>query len=201
MEKSTGQPRVAGIVLAAGSSSRYGDPNKLLETVDGQPLIRRSVLPYVHSKLDSVLVVVGHDADNVVAAVDDLPVTIVVNPDYDRGQSTSVRQGIEELERIDPDAVLIGLGDMPGIHPDVLNRIVEAYATDSDRNIIVPYHEGNRGNPVLFDREYFGELQSVQGDKGGRELLLEESVFRLDVRDPSILRDVDRPEDLDDFET
>lgn len=199
MEKSNDQPRVAGIVLAAGSSSRYGDRNKLLETVAGQSLIRRSVLPYVHSKLDPVLVVVGHDADSVAAALEDLPVRTVANPDYDLGQSTSVRRGVEALEGTDPDAVLIGLGDMPGIHTDVLNRIIEAYASGSDRKIIVPYHGGDRGNPVLFDREYFGALQSVQGDKGGRELLLEEPVHRIDVGDPSILRDVDRPEDLDDF--
>lgn len=197
-------PRVAGVLLAAGTSSRFGDANKLLATVEGEPIVRRAARTLVDAGLDPVVVVVGHEADRVRDAVDDLPVEIVDNEGYEAGQSTSVRAGIDAIRRggsrgrgdARVDAAIIALGDMPFVDPESVETLVAAHAAGAG-DALAAAHEGDRGNPVLFDRRFFGRLADVDGDVGGREILLADDASALvAVDDPGVRRDVDRPTDL-----
>lgn len=209
---------VSGVLLAAGTSSRFGDANKLLATVAGEPLVRRAVAPLLAAPLDEVVVVVGHESEAVRAALGDLPVRAVENPEYDDGQATSVQRGVEAVRppdvsettdatgvvdsaadaaRVaDPDAVLFALGDMPDVSPDTVEALVAAFAA-SVGDPLAAACEGGRGNPVLFGRQFFDQLTDLAGDTGGREILREAADATLvETGDPGVRRDVDRPADL-----
>ena len=167
-------PRVAGVLLAAGTSSRFGDANKLLATVDGEPVVRRAARTLTEAGLDPVVVVVGHEAERVRTAVEDLPAETVDNDAYAAGQSTSVRTGIDTVRGEDPrargdapvDAAVVALGDMPFVDPGTVEALVAAYAAGAG-DALAAAHEGDRGNPVLFDRGFFDRLAAVDGDVGG----------------------------------
>ena len=198
------RPAVAGIVLAAGTSSRFGPENKLLATVDGESIVRHAVRTLLESPVDPVVVVLGHEADRVRQALDGLDVETVLNERYETGQASSVRTGIVALGERDGgagdtshEAALVALGDMPFVAPSTVETILDAYARGVG-DAIAPAFEGVRGNPVVFDRRFFEALADVDGDVGGREILLENETSALvAVDDPGVRRDVDRPSDVD----
>ncbi|MFO7925277.1 MAG: nucleotidyltransferase family protein [Halobacteriota archaeon] len=193
-----GAATVAGVLLAAGRSERFGDRNKLLAPLAGEPLVRRAVGTLLAAPLSEVVIVVGHDADTVREALSDLPVTVVENPNYDEGQATSVRTGIEAVGD-DADAVVFALSDMPAVAPETVGRLVAAYERGLG-DALAAANDGRRGNPVLFDRRHFDSLRDVRGDVGGREILLEGSESALvESGDPGVHRDVDTLADLRDL--
>ncbi|MFB6090613.1 MAG: NTP transferase domain-containing protein [Halobellus sp.] len=188
--------RVAGVVLAAGTSSRFGDRNKLLATQGGEPIVRRAVRTLLATRLDPVVVVVGHEADRVAGALDGLDVELVRNDAYAEGQATSVRAAIAALRDRDVDAALIALGDMPFVDETTIETLLDAYEAGVG-SALAAAHEGRRGNPVLFDRRHFPALRDVDGDVGGRDILLEgDDGACVAVDDPGVRRDVDEPDDL-----
>lgn len=200
----SGVAGVAGVLLAAGTGSRFGDANKLLATVEGEPIVRHAARTLVDAGLDPVVVVVGHEADRVRAGVADLPVKTVDNDAYEAGQSTSVRTGIEAVREGGAqaesavDAAVVALGDMPFVDSETVETLVAAYAAGVGDALAAAY-EGERGNPVLFDRRFFDPLAEVDGDVGGRAILLGDDASALvAVDDPGVRRDVDRPTDLPD---
>ncbi|AUV82430.1 nucleotidyltransferase family protein [Salinigranum rubrum] len=194
-------PRVAGVLLAAGTSSRFGAANKLLASLDGDPLVRHAARTLVDAGLDPLVAVVGHDGDRVAAALDGLGFTVVVNPDYEEGQATSVRRGVEALtddregERV--DAVVFALGDMPAVAPESVRALVDVFRT-GEWTALAAAFEGKRGNPVLFDRRHVDALTDVSGDRGGRRILREgERSALVETGDEGVRHDVDTPADLD----
>lgn len=188
---------VAGVLLAAGTSSRYGEANKLLADYEGEPLVRHAARPLLESGVSPVVAVVGHESDRVRAALDGLSLTVVGNPEYGRGQATSVRRGIEALREHAPDAAVFALGDMPAVSPETVDTLVDAYRAGAGKALAAAY-EGERGNPVLFDAAFFDALADVTGDVGGREILLtDDRAALVETGDPGVRRDVDRPGDLD----
>ncbi|SIS18464.1 nucleotidyltransferase family protein [Natronorubrum thiooxidans] len=191
------EPAVAGVLLAAGTSSRYGTENKLLATLEGEPIVRHAARPLVRSSVDPVVVVLGHEADRVQDALEGLPVETVINEAYDTGQASSLRAGIEAVYDCDDvDAVLVALGDMPFVTPETIETVVSAYAAGAGEALAAAF-DGDRGNPVLFDARFFGALTDVDGDIGGREILLEsDSSALIEVDDLGVRRDVDVPDDL-----
>ena len=191
-------PTVAGVLLAAGTSSRFGSQNKLLATVGGEPIVRRAARTLLDSGVDPVLAVLGHEADRVRAALDGLPVDTVVNEDYETGQASSVRTGVLAVReaRPDADAVLVALGDMPFVAGETVDALVAAYAAGVGTALAAAF-EGDRGNPVLFDERLVDALADTDGDTGGRAILLDgEDSALVAVDDPGVRRDVDRPEDV-----
>jgi molybdenum cofactor cytidylyltransferase len=168
---------IAGIILAAGSSSRLGRPKQLL-SVGGAPLIRHTVRRALQSSLDEVLVVVGFEGEAVRRALGDLPVRIVENPEAASGQSTSVVAGIEALQELATptrlgiaiEAVVFLLGDQPGVEPKVIDALVAAWH-ETRAPVVAPRYTGGIGNPVLFDRRVFPELIALGGDVGARAIV------------------------------
>lgn len=194
-----GHPRadatVHGIVLAAGASERYGDRNKLLVNREDEPIVRRAARPLLEADLDGVTVVLGHEAERVRAALAGLPVSFRTNDRYREGQGTSVAAGVATARERDADAVLIALGDMPDVSAVAIDRLLDAYRAEAGSALAAAF-EGQRGNPVIFDRRHFEVLAELEGDRGGREILLSaDEAAIVETADPGVLRDVDRPDD------
>jgi molybdenum cofactor cytidylyltransferase len=188
------RPRVAALVMAAGRSSRMGT-NKLLMEDYGRPIVARVVEQALAADPAEVLVVTGHQEPEVRAALAGLPVRFVACPDYADGMSASLRCGIKALSD-DTDAALVLLGDMPRVGVSLLRRMVAAFNPTEGRAIIVPSFQGKRGNPVLWDRRFFGEMMTLAGDVGARHLVGEHAdvVTEIEAEDAGILLDVDTPE-------
>jgi molybdenum cofactor cytidylyltransferase len=186
--------RVAGIVLAAGQATRFGATKQLMPW-NGATLVERAVHVALEAGLDTVIVVTGHDAGRVGAAVTSLPVQVVFNAEFSAGQSTSMRRGIAALPA-GIDAALFLLADQPGVTPEVVRSVVQAHR-ETLAPIVLPTYQGRRGNPVLFDVSLFHELSKIEGDVGGRVLLEKhaDSLVHLPVEAPGILEDIDTSED------
>lgn len=187
-------PRVAGIILAAGSSSRMGRPKQLLP-FRGKTVIERIVDCALKSSLSKVVVVLGHLADELRPLLAGREVMVVLNPDYKRGQSSSIQTGLQAV-REEVDAVLFLLGDQPLITPETIDRILSAYASSSGP-IVMPLFDGRRGNPVLFDRQTFERIESLSGDTGARILFQEYAgqIVEVPFHDSSVHFDIDTEQD------
>jgi molybdenum cofactor cytidylyltransferase len=194
-------PRVAVIVLAAGRSTRMGGPNKMLADANGQPLVVHAVKAALASQAVENVVVLGHMADQVKAAiVQAVPTSrlrFVINADFAEGLSTSVRTGIAALGK-DIDAAIVQLGDMPGVNSALLDRLMAAFSPVEGRSICVPTVGGKRGNPVLWDRRFFPEIAKVEGDTGAKHLIGEHAdlVCEVEMTGEAAITDIDTPEAL-----
>jgi molybdenum cofactor cytidylyltransferase len=197
--------RIAAVVLAAGESRRFGRLKQLLPWDEGT-LLTHAVDAAHASQANPVVVVLGHQADACQAALGDpsavsgqgRPVTVVVNPDWSQGQSTSVRAGLAAL----PDnvgGVLFHLVDQPRVTPAVMNALVARHAATL-APVVWPEYKGRRGNPVLFDRVAFPQLKELTGESGGKPVLMAHAragtAEVVAVDEPGVLLDIDTPEDL-----
>lgn len=197
LSRSRGTPRVGAVVLAAGRSRRMGERNKLLEAVDGEPMLTRVVDALLASSADPVVVVTGHEAERVKSCLQDRPVRWAHNPDYAAGMSTSVKAGLAALGE-DVDGALVALGDMPWVRAEHVDRLIGAFDPRGPRSIVVPEYGGKRGNPVLWSARHFAEMRRLTGDIGGRPLLEahHDAVLRVAMPDGATQVDVDTPETL-----
>jgi len=202
-----GMPRVGGILLAAGASTRFGTPKQLADH-GGVPLVAHALRSFADSLLDEEILVVGHEAARVVEAALDAYASswprsatsarcgrlrIAYNVEHDSGMASSIRAGLSALPAR-CDGALIALADMPGIGPALTNRVVAA-AHERPEAIVVPVTGGRRGHPVYFPRRFFADLERLQGDVGGAGVLRAhpDDVVELDVADEAIFLDVDEP--------
>jgi molybdenum cofactor cytidylyltransferase len=161
---------IAGIVLAAGRSSRLGRPKQLLP-LKGEPLLRFTLQRILSTSLDVVYVVLGHHADDITPFIEDLPVRIVYNPHAGQGQSTSVLAGLNAVAPAEPDAVMMLLGDQPQIDPEVVNRLISRWQ-ETRTGVVAPRYAGGPGrNPIIFDRVVLPELMTLTGDIGARDIV------------------------------
>lgn len=191
-----GTPNVAALVLAAGQSSRMGGTNKLLAEVGGVPMLLRAVNAALASKAASVTVVLGFDAERAEALLAGRRVTIVRNPDFAQGMSTSLRAGIAALPA-EAEAAVVLLADMPRISAVQVDRVIDAFEAKRPA-IVVPQRDGRRGNPILWPREFFAAMQAVSGDQGARGLIEANAqrIRSVDMGDDAIHADVDTPDAL-----
>ena len=162
---------ITGIVLAAGSSSRLGRPKQLLE-LHGKPLLQHTIDAVAGTDLNDVVVVLGHVADEVRSAVD-MPSTmrVVINPDYQTGQASSLRVGLEAAAE-ESRAAVVMLGDQPGLEAQSIRAVMDEYERTGSK-VVQARYQGRAGHPVLFDRTVWDDLKSIEGDKGARDLLKE----------------------------
>jgi molybdenum cofactor cytidylyltransferase len=184
--------RVAGVILAAGESRRFGQPKPLLDW-RGQPFINHVIKAAVGAGLSPVIVVSGVHKDQIGKACAGLKVELVHNPDWGEGQSTSLRAGLRAVEA-ETGAVVFLLADQPQVSARLIAALVEAH-TASLPSVVAPLVDGQRANPTLFDRRTFSELMALHGDVGGRALFSKYSITWVPWHDPSLLLDVDTPED------
>jgi molybdenum cofactor cytidylyltransferase len=189
-------PRVAALVLAAGTSSRMGS-NKLLADFAGLPMIAQTVSRIAKSSVNEVYVVTGNEADLVAKALQGFDVTLLNNPHFAEGLATSLRAGVAALMH-DFDAILVCLGDMPLIDPRDIDRMIAAFNAAAQRSIVVPVHAGKFGNPVLWGAAHFTNLLACEGDRGARGLLekLADNVVEVLVDNDGVMLDADTPEAL-----
>ena len=188
---------IAAVVLGAGRSSRMGGPNKLLEEINGKPLIRIVTDHVLASKARPVIVVTGHQRERVEAALKGLPVTFVHNPDFADGLGTSLKAGIAALPP-EPDGAIVCLGDMPQVDAAIIDKLIGAFDPDSSALVVIPTIDGKRGNPVVWSRRFFPDLMAVEGDVGARYLIgrYTEAVADVPLTGTAALTDVDTPEAL-----
>jgi len=192
-----GAPRIAGIVLAAGTASRMGR-NKLVLPVHGKPMVAHAVEAAAAAGLDPVIVVTGHEAAAVRRAAGNTPVTFVQNNDFARGLSTSLRAGIGAVPPECEGAVVL-LGDMPGITAPLIEKVVKAFDPAEDRAICVATAQGQRGHPVLWGRQFFPELEALEGDAGARVVMdrYPGLLYEVEAGSGAPLADIDTPEALE----
>jgi len=189
--------RVAAVVLAAGRSTRMGAVNKMLAEIGGKPLVRIAAEQAIASQARPVIVVTGHEREKVEAALKDLPVRLVYNPDFADGLGTSLRVGIAAVPQ-EADAAVICLGDMPQVDAALINKLIAVFDPENGALVVVPSIDGRRGNPVVWSRRFFHDLMSIQGDVGARYLIgsYAEAVVEIPVAGEAALTDVDTPESL-----
>lgn len=185
---------IAAVVLAAGRSTRMGAANKLLADVGGKPMVRHAVEAALASRARPVLVVTGHQADEVRAALAGLDVAFVANPDFATGLSSSLKAGVRALPTHAAGALVL-LGDMPRIEATHLDAMIAAFASEAGTAIVVPVHQGRRGNPVLWPADLFAEMLALDGDVGARSLMARhaERLREIDLGTDAIFMDVDTP--------
>lgn len=197
MSGGAGVPWVGGVVLAAGASSRLGaGPPKQLLDAGGQPLVRRAAATALAAGVAELVVVVGHRAGEVAAALAGLELAVVRCRDWSAGLSASLRAGLAALSP-GADAALILPCDQPFLSPALLARLLAVHAA-TQAPIVAPVAGGvRRGAPALFARSLFAELRSLSGDDGGRVLLARypHRVGEVAVDDPRQLADLDTPAD------
>ena len=194
MEKKT--EKIAGIILAAGTASRMGSVKQLLQFQD-RTILGQVVQNTLDASLHEVIVVLGHCADEIKKTINLSGVNVVVNDEYNKGQSSSLIKG---LEAVSPrcSAAMFLLGDLPLVNVRVINSLVAEFGR-SKASIVIPTCNGKRGNPVIISRSLFYRLESLTGDTGARVLFEEfkQSIKELEVNDEGIHVDVDTWEDYE----
>jgi molybdenum cofactor cytidylyltransferase len=187
--------RVAGVVLAAGSSSRMG-ANKLLLPLSGSTVLRRAVEAALGGGLDPVLVVLGHERERVGAALDGLACLPVVNPDHARGLNASLRAGVAAVPGYCLAAVVL-LGDMPFVTAEMVAAVVARFRTGTAPLVLSVYGDV-LAPPTLYARALFPELSASEGEGCGKRVMKRHRGQALEVAWPAeALADLDVPADVD----
>lgn len=189
-----GEKKIAAIILAAGGSSRMGQPKLLLDW-HGQPLIHWVVRLALSAGCAPVIVVTGANPEAVKQALNGLPLTYTHNPDWQKGQSTSVKAGVSALPH-DTDAVLVFLGDQPHIPLRVPRELMRIFQQEKPaEGILIPSFNDKRANPVLLERRVFDSLKTLEGDAGARSIFSQQPVRLIPFDLPDLLLDIDAPDD------
>lgn len=214
---------ITGILLAAGSSTRYASENKLLATLQGRPLIHHALTHLIDSNISSIIVVLGFEAAQVKRQCEkclqqhskrqQVQLSFVINPEFDSGMGSSLKAGVSQLlnncanaPSSAPTPALVCLADMPLVQTATLNTLLDALqlshsttdAAGTKASAFVPTYNGTRGNPVLLMPELFDLILNISGDVGARHLLQANAdvVQEVPVNSRSILTDVDTPDQL-----
>jgi molybdenum cofactor cytidylyltransferase len=191
-------PTIAAVVLAAGRSRRMAPHNKLLVTDrTGKTMIARVVDNVLSSNARPILVVTGHQAEQVEHVLGGRPVRYVHAPDYAEGLAASLKAGIAAVPA-DCAAALVCLGDMPLVNGRMIDRLLSTYDPQEGRLIVLPTYRGKQGNPMVWDRRFFPEILAISGDSGARFLVGRhaEAVAEVEMADDAVLRDFDTTESL-----
>ena len=185
---------LAAIVLAAGASTRLGQPKQLLE-LQGKPLVVRACEAVLGAGIKNIIVVVGAHADRVRAILAKQPVHIVENPVWAEGMGASIRAGIATVAG-DTDGALIALCDQPYFSAQAVEKLLAAWdATDTPDAIVAARYAGRAGVPAIFGRDYFAQLRALAGAEGAKRILSDNARNLRPVDLPELAVDVDTPED------
>jgi molybdenum cofactor cytidylyltransferase len=187
---------VAGVVLAAGTSTRMGH-NKLLLELDAETLVHRAVRRVVNAGLDQVFVVLGHEADRVRQAIGSLKCQTVFNPNYEAGVNSSLRAGIHAVSESSAQAAVVVLADMPFVTTAMIRTLVNEFRT-SDGPLVISDYQGINAPPMLYDRSLFHELAVSEGQGCGKHVVKRHRHEARSVTWPAeALTDLDVPADVE----
>jgi molybdenum cofactor cytidylyltransferase len=184
------------VVPAAGMSTRLGR-NKLLLPFKGKSLIAHAVDTLLVSMVDEIIVVLGHEADQVRAAIGKKPVRFVENPDYQRGLRTSVHAGFAAVS-VNTRAIMVYLADQPLLEAREVDLLIHAFAEagKTDKNIVVPLFRGQRGNPVIVSSSYQNAILAIADETGCRRVIKQnpDQVLAVEMETDHVVRDIDTME-------
>jgi molybdenum cofactor cytidylyltransferase len=186
---------ITAVVLSAGESSRMGRPKALLP-IDGQSFIERIVGALKRGGLERIVVVLGFDAEEMRKEIEYLPVEIVVNPEYQRGQLSSLQSALRHLSGVtNCDGVMVHLVDHPYIDAKLIDVMLRRFS-ETKSLIVVPRHQGKRGHPVIFSRALFSELLDAPMAEGAKAVVNAHraETLEIDTEDVGITLDIDTPE-------
>ncbi len=185
---------IAGLILAAGESTRMGTDKALLP-YRGRTFLETIVQALRDAGLERIAVVLGHHAEEIRAAANLEGVEVVVNEDYSRGQTSSLQAGLRKLASPEVEAVLLSLVDHPGISSETVRTIVARFR-ETQCAVVIPTYQNQRGHPVLIARALFDELLRLSPDTGANAILRQHYSEKgmVEVNDAGILLDIDTPE-------
>lgn len=201
-----GKGRVAGIILAAGRARRMGRLKQLLP-FQGRPMLSHVLDHGAAAGLSPLVLVLGCGRDRIREAIPQPRAEVVLNRAWESGMASSIAAGLAHLKQIaasgpdsgpGPEGALFLLGDQPLVDTALIRSLLDRAARTPDR-ILVPTCRGKRGNPVYFPARFFGPLQQLSGNTGGRQIFTRfpEDVLEIPVDTPAVCRDIDTPEDYD----
>ncbi|MEK7335210.1 MAG: nucleotidyltransferase family protein [Candidatus Binatota bacterium] len=190
---------IVAVVLSAGESSRMGSPKALLP-ISGVPFIEEIVRALKGTKIDRIIVVLGHHAEEIRKRIARLPVTFVVNRDYAKGQLSSLIVAIRSLEAEKDtekvDGVLVHLVDHPFISPALVDHMIDRFY-ETKKLIVIPRYGGRRGHPVIFSSRLFPELLSAPLEKGAKVVVHahRDETLEIETDFAGVTIDIDTPEE------
>ncbi len=194
-EIDTMKQQLEGIILAAGESRRMGYPKPILE-IGGRTFIEQ-IAETMLAVVPRLVIVIGGHRERVRAAIpSDKRIAIAENPNYSRGQLSSLKVGLGVVQP-DSAGAIVHLGDHPMVRVETFRAVVDSY-NRTGKPIVIARHDGHRGHPVIFDRAMFGELMSAPEEEGARYVVNADAsrVTYVDLDDPGINLDLDTPADL-----
>ncbi len=193
-----------GIILAAGISSRFGTPKQLIK-IGKRTLIEIIVDNALNSKLDQVVVVLGHAFDCLMQVlsnrVQHSRLSIIENKEFRKGMSSSIHCALHSVQHDYPSAMFL-LGDQPLIRGEMMDLILERFRS-SDKDICIPVYQGQRGNPTIFSQRFYHNFFEISGDVGGKQIIqtYPHDICEVEVDDPFVFTDIDKLEDLEKIKT
>jgi molybdenum cofactor cytidylyltransferase len=190
---------IAAIVLSAGESSRMGSPKALLE-IAGQTFIERIISVLSQTRAGRIVIVLGRHVEEIKERISRLPVRIVVNRDYKKGQLSSLQAAIRSLDADEVDGILVHLVDHPFLSSNLVDTMIEQfYATG--KKIVVPIHCGKRGHPVLFARSLFPELLDAPLEQGAKAVVRahQSETLEIESAEMGVAIDIDTPKEYEEF--
>ena len=186
---------IAGLILAAGESSRMGTPKATLP-YRGRTFLEGIVQTLRSAGLERIAVVLGHRAGEIQPRIKAEAIDVVINPDYRSGQTSSLQAGLRALATDDLEAVLLCLVDHPAVSPETVRTILSAFR-EGAAPVVIPTYRGRRGHPVLIGRQLFDELLGLTRDAGADSVVrrYRPATRCVEVEDEGVVIDVDDPED------
>jgi molybdenum cofactor cytidylyltransferase len=190
---------IVAIVLSAGESSRMGSPKALLE-IEGQTFIERIISALRQTRAGKIVVVLGHHVAEIGERISHLPVKVVVNKDYKKGQLSSMQAAIRNLDAGEVDGILVHLVDHPFLSSNLVDKMIEQFYA-SGKKIIVPVHRGKRGHPVLFARSLFPELLDAPAEQGAKAVVRahQNETLEIESAEMGVAIDIDTPKEYEEF--
>jgi molybdenum cofactor cytidylyltransferase len=185
---------MAGLILAAGESRRMGRDKALLP-YHGRTFLENIIANLHAAGIENVAVVLGPHAEAIQSAVNLAAVRVVINHDYQRGQSSSLQLGLAALAVDSPEAVILCLVDHPAISSEVITKLKCCFEADR-LPVLIPTYEGQRGHPVIISQPLFAELLALPPEEAANTVIRKyrHATQFVEVVDPGILTDVDDPE-------
>jgi molybdenum cofactor cytidylyltransferase len=196
--------KIAGIILAGGSSIRFGRPKQLLK-LKGKYLLEYVLNAALGSELDHVVLVLGHDHQNILQALGSRTtherLQVVINHRYLEGQSRSLQAGLLKIRQAF-SSVMFLLGDQPMLDSNTIDHMLARFR-HSAKDIGVPVCKGKRGNPTIFNRVLYDQLMAIEGDIGARDIIRThpERVLNIELDDPLCFFDVDSQKDFENLQS